>query len=265
MDNSKREHFTKIYLAGAKIKYMKFLIQECGAKRFLTAYPIMNDKWVEDYLELKSQHPDLDLFVDSGAYSVMMQGAAIDIQDYIKFLKQWGHAFDVYACLDEIGSAEGTWENQLRMEDAGLNPLCCFHQGEDFKHLERIRDKHKYFAVGGVASGGTTNEALVPWFKDIFDLCPESQIHGFGLFAPDRLQFPWASVDSTFWLNSFRYGMVLLPDGRMGRAHKFGLDQSKVWDLTVTTVKSIIALENRPVEHESPLETPFLEGFERKI
>ena len=45
-------------------------------------------------------------FLDSGAFSAFTQGAEIDIQEYIEFIKEHKDYLEAYANLDVIGDAE---------------------------------------------------------------------------------------------------------------------------------------------------------------
>ncbi len=159
----------------------------------------------------------IDLFLDSGAFSAFTQGIQIDIQEYIDFIKEHEDVLDVYANLDVIGSAEGTWKNQRIMERAGLNPLPCFHYGEDLKWLKRYINKYEYIALGGMVPISTPQLAI--WLDDIFSqyICdeegmPKVKIHGFGLTSLKLLlRYPWYSVDSTSWVVTGRMGSILVP------------------------------------------------------
>ena len=80
---------------------------------------------------------NVDVFLDSGAFSAWTRGVEIDIQKYIEFIKQNQDVITVYANLDVISpgrfsmgtkeSAELTLRNQKIMEQAGLSPLPVFH------------------------------------------------------------------------------------------------------------------------------------------
>lgn len=77
---------------------------------------------LESYAHTK--HPKLkdwmgSYFMDSGAYSVWCSGKTIDLQSFIAFCKEHGKMFTAVAALDVIGSSEGSFENYLRMRDAG--------------------------------------------------------------------------------------------------------------------------------------------------
>jgi hypothetical protein len=165
----------------------------------------------------KEQKGKIDLFLDSGAFSAFTQGVSIDIQEYIQFIKENLQYLTVYANLDVIGSPEGTYRNQLLMEEKGLKPLPCFHYGEDPKWLLRYMKSHDYIALGGMVP--IANIALQQWLDEIFsnficgpDGIPKVKVHGFGMTSHDLLwRYPWYSVDSTSWVVTGRLGGVYVP------------------------------------------------------
>ena len=139
-----------------------------------------------------------DIFLDSGAYSAFTQGVEIDINDYIAFIKEHSDHLAVYANLDVIGSPEGTWRNQRRMEAAGVKPLPCFHYGEDPKWLKKYLDRgYDYIALGGMVPISTPD--LKIWLDDIWknyltdtDGMPLVKVHGFGLTSNSLMRrYPW--------------------------------------------------------------------------
>lgn len=166
----------------------------------------------------------VDLFLDSGAFSAFTQKVEINIFDYIEFIKEHEDCFTVYANLDVIGSPEGTWRNQKIMERAGLNPLPCFHYGEDPCWLERyLSADYEYIALGGMVPISTPD--LKVWLDHIYSkyLCdskgmPKIKVHGFGLTSLSlMLRYPWFSVDSTSWVMTGRMGSVYIPKFKNGQ------------------------------------------------
>lgn len=165
-----------------------------------------------------------DLFLDSGAFSAMTQGVDIDIYQYIDFIKRNKKYIEVYANLDVIGCAEGTWKNQKIMEKAGLNPLPVFHYKEDEKYLKRyLKRGHEYIALGGLVTG--ERKTMRGFFDRMFSkfLCgkngmPLVKVHGFGMTSLDyMLRYPWYSVDSTSWVVTGRMGGILIPKKTNGK------------------------------------------------
>lgn len=165
----------------------------------------------------------VNLFLDSGAFSAFTQGAEIDIYEYIAFIKKNKKYIETYAVLDVIGSAKETWKNQRIMEKAGLNPLPCFHFGEDIKWLKKYVKKYKYMALGGMVP--ISSKDLKVWLDDLFSnhLCdkkgnPLIKVHGFGMTSLNlMLRYPWYSVDSTSWVVTGRMGGILIPKKTGGK------------------------------------------------
>ena len=165
-----------------------------------------------------------DIFLDSGAYSAFTQGVEIKIDDYIAFIKAHKDHLAVYANLDVIGSPEGTWKNQRRMEAAGVSPLPCFHYGEDVKWLLKYLSRgYDYIALGGMVP--ISSKDLKIWLDDIWknyltdkDGMPIIKVHGFGLTSNSLMRrYPWFSVDSTSWVMTGRMGGVYVPKYRDGK------------------------------------------------
>lgn len=170
---------------------------------------------------------EVDLFLDSGAFSAWSQGVQIDIQEYIDFIKRHKDIIHVYANLDvipngatsadKLEAAKKTLRNQKIMEDAGLSPMPVFHVGEPEKYLEYYIKNYEYVALGGMVR--RPKNTLVPWLDKCFSeyICdakgiPSVKIHGFGLTSlPLMLRYPWYSVDSTSWVTTGRMGGIYTP------------------------------------------------------
>lgn len=167
----------------------------------------------------KRKKANIDLFIDSGAFSVSESGAEVNIDDYIDFIKEYEDALNVYACLDVIGDAEKTYKNQKYMESKGLTPLIAFHKGEDYKWLKRYVDEYDYVAIGGIAGGlDVGQQGLVKHLDRCFDIIcdrdgmPKVKVHGFGVNSLKIMwRYPWYSVDSTAWVIHAANGFILLP------------------------------------------------------
>jgi len=164
----------------------------------------------------------VDLFLDSGAFSAKSQGVKINIQEYISFIKENETYIDVYANLDVIGNPKATFNNQKRMERAGLHPLPVFHFGEDEElYLKPLIEKYDYIAIGGMVKSGD----LMSFLDRIFSkyICdkkgmPKVKIHGFGLTSLKLImRYPWYSVDSTSWVVTGRMGSIYIPRRKNGK------------------------------------------------
>lgn len=177
------------------------------------------------------------IFLDSGAFSAWKHGTTIDIKQYIAYLKRNQKYLDAYVSLDVIpgtkmkidrsteaveASALQSYRNQQIMKDAGLHPIPVFHQGENFRHLERyLNDREPCIGISPYTRGHRLD--IMRWMDECFTLCTDSKglpickTHGFGVTSPPLVErYPWYSTDSTSWVMSSGFGFVALPTIKNG-------------------------------------------------
>lgn len=201
--------------------------------------PVMNMLWSYVYAR-KTTHLDtflgglapqrMRVFADSGAHSARTLGLHLDIDDYGQWLTKWHEWFTIYCNLDVIGGPEGTWRNQMHLEQRfNLHPMPVFHTGEDFDVLERYIDAgYTYIALGKLL--GNSVKALQPWLAKAFRVADGRAVfHGFGMTVWRLLlEFPFYSVDSSSWGAGVRYGnMRLFHRGRWVHIRLRDLDDVK--------------------------------------
>lgn len=184
---------------------------------------------LRSYLEVKSTGPQYPLltknvksikkqiFLDSGAFTAFTQGTKIDIDDYIKVIKESN--VSLYACLDVIGDWRATKKNQEYMESQGLEPLPTFHYQSPLSELRRLCNKYDYIALGGLVPLAMKRKVMCSWldkcWKVIFEESvkkgkPLTKVHGFGVnsfFIWDK--YPFYSVDATSWVVGGRFRKVI--------------------------------------------------------
>ena len=164
----------------------------------------------------KSVKANHDIFIDSGAFSAMNSGKAIDLDEYCLFLKECGATY--YASLDVIGDAKATLENyEYMVQKYGLKPILAFHMGSELSELDLILKKPeiKYIALGGlVFSSGISAHCDEVWAY-ILRNRKGLRVHGFGLTNVELMQrYPWYSVDSSSFKSCKRFGRQgILYDG----------------------------------------------------
>jgi len=170
-----------------------------------------------------NENNPIDIFLDSGAFSVFTGKAVISLNDYVGFIKENEDILTCYANLDVISNVEESWKNQEKMEKAGLSPLPVFHLREPIEYLHRCME-YDYFCIGGVATESRT--ILQRELDLVFNIiCPEkndhfpvSKVHGFGITNVSLLlRYPWYSADSTTFLKLAAYGRILVPRKKEGR------------------------------------------------
>lgn len=177
--------------------------------------------------------PAIRVMMDSGAFSAWVSGVVINFDDYVDYLKLNREYFHLMVGLDVIPgkkksmsgvtpamlkeTAEGSYANFVKMRKAGIEAIPVFHQGEDFKYLERyLDDRVPYLGIATYKGG--TNQSMLRWLDKCFsvistrDGIPVTKTHGFGITSSLFVQrYPWTTVDSTAWIKRAAYGGIYLP------------------------------------------------------
>ena len=146
------------------------------------------------------------LMLDSGAYSEMTTGKAVDLGAYIDFAVQHRAGYAEIVNLDVISGdvaerVDAGKANLQKMRDAGLDPLPVFHQGEPWSVLAEL------------ASCGKVGLGFQRPIKDADGFLGECfsrldrgvRVHGFAM-ASERFTriYPFASVDSATWIHELK-------------------------------------------------------------
>lgn len=228
---------TQLYFAGsAPADVDEFLVE----KRYNRLFSQLNDRSrIKKWMGYKDEHPEMRLFVDSGAFSAYTKGKEIDLDDYINYLNANGDYFNVMVQVDFIPGKSNviqdrgvyldapriSWENFLHMRERLDKRLWSrfipvFHEGEDFKWLDNMltykdADGRRLEYVGISPHTETTTDRRLKFCKEVFRrinlLNPEVKTHGFGMTALNILPYiNFTSVDSTTWLKGAIYGTILV-------------------------------------------------------
>lgn len=173
----------------------------------------------------------IELILDSGAFSAWTKKSSVCIQDYAAYIKDNCEHFDYCVNLDRIpgefgrvpspeeveASADESWRNYLWLEDFGIRTKPVFHQGEQFKWLDKMIDHGIPYIGISPANDRTTAQKRV-WLDQVFTrICdasgrPRIRTHGFGVTSiPLLARYPWYSADSTSWMMMGAYGKILVP------------------------------------------------------
>jgi hypothetical protein len=165
----------------------------------------------------------MKVFIDSGAFSAFTLGIRISIKEYCEYIQRNADIIriedgvQIASVLDGIGDPLQTYRNQLEMEARGVKPLPCFHAGEDERYLEYYVKNYEYITLGGMV--GSSSKQLMVWLDRIWDRylvdgsgCPRLKVHGFGITSiPIMENYPWASCDSSSWIQSAAFGGITTP------------------------------------------------------
>ena len=153
---------------------------------------------------------NVNIFIDSGAFSVYVSGSSVDIDAYCDFIQKVKPTY--YAALDVIGDAAASYENLKYMETRyELNPIPTFHRGSPIEALDKmLQENYEYIALGGIGSKAGTTEIIKfcdTSFRHILTYAPHTKVHGFGVSAVDVMsRYPWYSVDGSAFMGCWRFG-----------------------------------------------------------
>jgi hypothetical protein len=179
----------------------------------------------------------IKVFLDSGAFSAHTLGVKLSVDAYCRYIHENADIIRVedgirlVSVLDGIGNEQLTYENQMRMERLGVSPLPCFHAPPDIntlsydeirkdeRYLEEYVAKYDYITLGGMV--GARVEQLQIWLDRMWGNYltdgagyPRVRVHGFGITSLDLMnRYPWASCDSSSWIQSASFGVIITSHG----------------------------------------------------
>lgn len=173
----------------------------------------------------------LDMMLDSGAFSAWKLRQEIDVGEYAEFLKEHKGYYKWAINLDSIpgrfgkvptlsevdGAAESSWANLEYLESCGIDVLPVFHQGEDFKWLDRMIQKgYDYVCIS--PDNGKNVKQKREWLDRVYsaitdkDGYPVVKTHGLAVTSLDLVfRYPFMSVDSATWIQFTGFGGVYVP------------------------------------------------------
>lgn len=177
--------------------------------------------------------------IDSGAFSAWTQQKKVNLKRYISFCKELqdkARAKEItFVNLDVIpgefgkeptsrevrDSAKQGWANFEKMREAGLSAVHIFHQGEEWKWLERLIG---YPSIGISPDNGCSWVNRLQWLAQVFDhlkawgLLGKIKVHGFAVTNWKAMtSFPWYSVDSATWAKVSGMGGTMVWNSKKGR------------------------------------------------
>lgn len=152
----------------------------------------------------------------------------IDLYEYAAFVAQHSDIIYQYLTVDLIGDPRTTMENTLLLEQlVGRRPVPVYHIQSPLETLqELVEAEYGTIAIGGSALRSVSYSRRVEAFDEIFKRYAYLNFHALGLGSIDLLfRYPWASADSSAWLNGRIYrklitlgGVIDTPDGITSRA-----------------------------------------------
>ncbi len=214
--------YTNNYMKGQKL-YENLTEFEQGLTRNL---PNILESWhyvgKQRYVD-QMRNDSAQIFLDSGAFSAYTLGVDLSVAEYCDYITRNRDIIRVEdgvvmaSVLDGIGDPLQTWRNQMEMELRGVKPLPCFHAGEPEEYLKHYVENYEYITLGGMV--GSSTKQLQTWLDRVFENHiidgagrAKIKVHGFGITSiPLMERYPWYSCDSSSWVQSTAFGVVVTP------------------------------------------------------
>ena len=164
----------------------------------LVAYPYYT-KQLQEYLIGKT---DINLLLDSGAFTVWKAGQTINVDEYCKFIESLPTKPWRYFALDVVGNPIETLKNYKIMLKRGFKPIPIFTRGEDISVLEEYYSTSDLVGVGGLV-GTKKNKAFV---NALMKRIKGRKVHWLGFTNIKYIKYykPYM-CDSSSWLTGSRY------------------------------------------------------------
>ena len=197
------------------------------------AYPRETDKTLK-YLKTRNINEEVEVIIDSGAFSCWNKGEQVDIKRYRDYILKIKDSYKFkslnFVNLDVIPGKQGDivtedmsnksmyagWENYLWFKNQNIETIHVYHQGESEEFLlNTIIQSCKYIGVSPSNDAHTSQKKM--WCERIFNLLPaDIKSHGFAVTSVDLMtSFPWYSVDSASWCRKSAFGNILSDAGEL--------------------------------------------------
>lgn len=203
-------------------------------------YPDQLKSWLK-----VSENVPGKILIDSGAFSAWNKGTEVDFDKYIEYCHDaLAHPLSKNKIirvvnLDVIPGKKGETSNLVKsikkedkkiIDDAaqkgyrnlryfiknGIVPIHVFHQGEEYKWLEKMAEQTDYIGISP-ANDVSQNQKKI-WIERTFSFLEKNNIkvktHGFAVWSPKIiLDYPWTSCDAATWRLLAAYGGIFYPVG----------------------------------------------------
>ncbi|HEY9282331.1 MAG TPA: hypothetical protein VIP46_02655 [Pyrinomonadaceae bacterium] len=154
--------------------------------------------------------PDVELLVDSGAFTALNAGSEIVLEDYCSFLHKYHDSIFRYIALDKLMDPEQTDRNLRAMLASGLRPVPVHVLGDDERRMDELFEVSDYVALGGLRRPHR-GPAPPSYLKKKMEWAKGRKVHWLGYTWKPMLQAlrPF-SCDCSSWIGGAMYGRVAI-------------------------------------------------------
>lgn len=178
--------------------------------------------------------PDCEIILDSGAFTAWSAGKTVDIDEYIKWAKEFTSRNKNklkrvrYINLDVIPGTRGVSATPEQLKKAavdsmrnadyiranGIDAIEVFHQDEPFELLKKIVDRANGRLIAISPRNDVSTQKREAWLKKVLSYCVKTfgkdnipAAHGLAVTGESLCYaFPFYSVDSSSWTACIRFG-----------------------------------------------------------
>ena len=192
----------KIYLVEESLKNVERDFVSLGGKHGLVSW--WYEKKVDKFKEFKEKYPDVEIMLDSGAFSARFKRIELSVDDYISFCDQVNDYVDHIISLDSVESWEISLKNYDYMrkhlkDNSKLIPV--YHTTEPYHVLEHYCKTSDYIAVAIYLEIKMHKRRFMNYLRNILDRIPKGKkVHLLGVASPAilfRFSKEIESCDST--------------------------------------------------------------------
>lgn len=174
---------------------------------------------------------NVPLIVDSGAWSNFTGSANITLADHIAWVQTNWQPGARHVALDVIGNSEDTYRNWFAERQTGLAVEPTIHFGDAPTDVDKYLSDglgSDWINLGGMAhlqKNRSLHRQLAAWCAAVMVRCPSHiRFHGLGATTPELNDLvPFDAVDSTYWLDIYKFGKMRLFDSDRGRFYAFSV------------------------------------------
>lgn len=195
------------------------------------AYLAKNKEFTNFIMDLSTSGV-ANVMVDSGAftlYNSKQKRSWLNLDNYCKFLDQWGDKVEKYVMLDVIRNEAQSKKNYEEMVKRGFNPMYVFtEKDKDWSYLNDVMKQQRHICVAGGVS--CKSAWMFKRYQDVYKHTNEQAlIHGLGFVKyPEMYKLPLHSTDSSSWVQGAQvYGNIPYFDNGMKSVHHKHILQGK--------------------------------------
>jgi hypothetical protein len=160
--------------------------------------------------EWYANNPDVDVLLDSGAFTAKNTGQIITLDEYCTFLDKWKDRIFRYLALDVVGDPAATESNLQEMLRQGYKPVPVHVLGDDEKRMDYLFEVSDYVALAGLRRPGK-GQCPPEYIKAKMKWAKGRQVHWLGYVRENMFAaFRPYSCDSASWAAAEMYGRMEL-------------------------------------------------------